>query len=78
MASSFTLTTAPLAAWPSRPTAASTLAAPLEPTMTWAPSSIAAWATAKPMPDEPPMTTTRFPLRLMAAMAVFSLLSGSD
>jgi hypothetical protein len=47
------------------PTAASTFACWLEPTTTDAPSPIAASATANPIPDVPPMTTTRFPSRLI-------------
>ena len=51
-------------AWPDAPapslaTAASTFCGLLDPITTSAPSASAALATAKPMPDEPPMTTMR-------------------
>jgi hypothetical protein len=49
----------PDAADPRRFTASSTRAALLEPTTTCAPSRIASVATAKPMPELPPMMTTR-------------------
>jgi hypothetical protein len=48
----------------SRATAWSTLVALEEETMTVAPSSMSALATAKPMPEVPPMTTTFLPTSL--------------
>ncbi len=64
-ASSRTLMAWPEARLPSSRAAVSTLAARLEPTTTSAPSAIAPSATARPMPDVPPMTTMRLPSSFM-------------
>lgn len=60
--SSVTSSRAPSAPSASALTAASTRSWLLEPTVTRAPRETAWRATARPMPDVPPMTTTRLPL----------------
>jgi hypothetical protein len=62
---------------PSRATAAATFSVDEDEMTTDAPSSTRALATAKPIPDEPPMTTTFLPASLFTTRGVGAMV-GSD
>src|SRR5436190_13037289 len=72
-ASSVTSSCAADALFPSRRAASATLSALLEATTAWAPSPTTSSATAKPIPEPPPITRTRLFSRTMSPLLARSI-----